>query len=284
MSSYLEKLREKSKQSVDELSKQIDNTEKKSYGDDRFWKLTVDKAGNGEAVIRFLPPIEGESSPWIEKWNHSFQGPSGKWFIENCPTTIKGECPVCDANRAIWDTNPKEVAQKKTEKTKRVHKFYSNILVVDDPTNKENNGKVFLFEYGPRIFSKIKEAIKPLSSRHTPIDPFSVDVGANFVLLAKSVSGQRNYDSSSFEAPSPISNDDETIEKIVNSLYSLNSITTENNFKKYEDLKRYFDKVMGRTVVSREVEEETEEGYEIPENNEDFKGSLKNLDLDDLPF
>jgi hypothetical protein len=290
MSSYLKTLREKSKNSIEEKSKQIDDSKKTSYGDDRFWKLTVDKNGNGEAVIRFLPPMDGESVAWVDKYNHSFQGPTGQWFIENCPTTIGGNCPVCDANRIIWRNNSKEEAQKKTLETKRIHKYYSNILVVDDPANSENNGKVFLYEFGPRIFAKIEEAIKPISSRQKPIDPFDIDRGANFILLAKTVSKQRNYDSSSFESPSPISDDDDTIDKILGSLFSLQSLVSKENFKSFDDLQRSLDRAEGRGVtVRREFETESEDSFleERTSNGgkePEFSGSLKDLDLDEIPF
>lgn len=291
MSNYLKKLREQSKNSVERLSKQIEDSKKTSYGDDRFWKLSVDKSGNGEAVIRFLPPMEGESSPWVDKHSHYFEGASGKWFVENCPTStgIHRDCPVCDANKIIWRNNPKEVAQKKTSKTKRTHKYYANILVVDDPETPENNGKVFLYEFGPKIYAKIEEAIKPISSRHKPIDPTDIDSGANFLLIAKTVSGQRNYDSSNFESPTPLSDDDSFIEKVLSSLFSLQALVAPENFKSYEELEKALDRANGTaTTVSYETEEELEDMEERPENNtskrEEFSGSLKDLDLDDLPF
>lgn len=291
MSSYLKQLREQRNKSIETLTKQIDDSKKTSYGDDRFWKLSVDKTGNGEAVIRFLPPFYGENVAWVDKYSHTFEGSSGKWFIENCPTTTPGnQCPVCDANRVIWKNNPKEIAQKKTEKTKRVHKYYSNILVVDDPANPENNGKVFLFEFGPKLFAKIEEAIKPISTRQKAIDPFDIDEGANFLLLAKNVAGQRNYDSSRFEGTSSISEEDKEIERILNSLYSLQALVSKDNFKTYEELSDIYSRVQGRngTVISHETEVEDE----VPEENYTETSSIKkgskvqdiDIDLDELPF
>jgi len=286
MSNYLKELRAKSKQSIETLSKQIDDSKKSSYVDDRVWKLSVDSAGNGDAVIRFLPPIEGSVLRWVEKYSHGFSGVSGKWYMENCPTTIKGECPVCDANRIIWNNNIKEVAQKKTEKTKRSHKYFSNILVVDDPANPINNGKVFLYEYGPKIFAKIEEAIKPISARQKAIDPFDIDEGANFLLLAKNVSGQRNYDSSKFESQSPISDDDVELEKILTSIYSLESLVSPENFKSFSELNNLLNRVNGNSTINYEVEpEEEEEEFEDPTPPvKKKKDVVEDLDLDDLPF
>ena len=287
MSNYLKELREKSKQSIETLTKQIDDSKKTSYGDDRFWKLTVDKSGNGDAVIRFLPPIKGESIAWVDKYSHGFEGASGKWYMENCPTTIKGECPVCDANRVIWKNNPKDVAQKKTEKTKRGHKYFANILVVDDRSNPTNNGKVFLFEFGPKIFAKIEEAIRPISARQKAIDPFDIDKGANFLLIAKQVSNQRNYDSSSFEPPVSISDKDDEIEKVLNSLYSLQALVSVDNFKSFSVLSDLLNRVNGTTTVRYEKEEESEEeeDYVTEEATKSRKKEVTvDLDLDELPF
>lgn len=290
MTSYLKELRANSKKSIESLSKQIENSEKTSYGDERFWKLTVDKSGNGEALIRFLPPMYGESVAWVEKYSHAYEGATGRWVVENCPTTIGQDCGICAANREIWKNNPEEIARKKTEKTKRIHKFYSNILVIDDPANPENNGKVFMYEYGPKIFAKIKEAIKPISSRQNPIDPFDIDEGANFLILAKNVAGQRNYDSCRFESVSAISDNDKEIEKILNSLYSLKAVVSPENFKSFEDLKNIYDIASGRngTFVKREVETEVETADDLPVYEHSTKKTSKisdiDIDLDDLPF
>lgn len=284
---YLKELRKNSKNSVSAYNKQIEESQK-SYGDDRFWKLTVDNVGNGEALIRFLPPKSGENVAWVQKWSHAFAGESGRWFVENCPTTLKDpnhDCYVCKINREIWNNNTEEVARKKTALTKRNHKFYSNILVVDDPSNPTNNGKVFLFEYGPKIFAKIEECLKPVSSRQKPQDPFNIDTGMNFLLLAKTVSSQRNYDSSRFESPSPISEDDDQIIKILTSTYSLASIISPENFKSYDELKLIYEKVNGINT-NREIEMETE----MPDYEDNDLPSYTNKkrdydeDIDNLPF
>ena len=82
----------KSKGSLDKLSKAIENlSEKNSGNDDRFWYPETDKAGNGSAIIRFLPSsaVDGEEGlPWVRTFSHGFQGPGG-WLIENCLTTLK---------------------------------------------------------------------------------------------------------------------------------------------------------------------------------------------------
>ena len=199
------------------------------------------------------------------------------------------EHKCCDANRIIWKNNPKDVAQKKTEKTKRSHKYFANILVVDDPANSGNNGKVFLFEFGPKIFAKIEEAIRPISARQKAIDPFDIDKGANFLLIAKQVSNQRNYDSSSFEPPVSISDSDEEIEKILNSLYSLQALVSADNFKSFSVLSDLLNRVNGTVTVRYETESESgdEEDNYVPEETDKPKNKKEvkvDLDLDDLPF
>ena len=200
---------------------------------------------------------------------------------------IEHKC--CDANRHIWKNNVEEVARKKTERTKRNHKYYSNVLVVDDPSNPDNNGKVFLFEYGPKIFAKIFEAIQPISVREKPSNPFDPDNGRNFILLAKSVSGQRNYDSSKFESPSAISDDDAKVDEILASTYSLDALIAPESFKSFKELTEIYDRVNGTTTVSYETEleeEESEEDYTPSAPSKKKKEVEVNLILDDLdlPF
>ena len=200
------------------------------------------------------------------------------------------EHKCCEANKEIWSNYPKEVAQKKTEKTKRAHKYYANILVVDDPAEPKNNGKVFLFEYGQKIQAMLEEANKPISARQKAIDPWDLFGGANFLIIAKTVQKQRNYDSSKFEPVSSISDDDERLSEIIASQYSLESLVDAKNFKSYDELKNIYEKVNGRHGTTVRCESETELEQETPEydpslDESDSKSKLSALDdLDDLPF
>ena len=181
--------------------------EKKSYVDERLWKPELDKSGTGSAVIRFLPAVDGEELPWVKVWKHAFQGPTGKWFIENSLTTLNQKDPVSEHNSELWNTgleSDKETARKQ----KRKLEYYSNIYVVSDPKHPENNGKVFLFRYGKKIFDKIMAAMQPEFEDETPINPFDFWEGANFKLKIRKVDGFWNYDKSEFDSVKSLSDDD----------------------------------------------------------------------------
>ena len=181
-------------------------------GDERLWKPELDKTGNGYAVIRFLPAPENEEFPWAKMYTHAFQGPGG-WYIENSLTTNGQKDPVSDYNRELWNSG-NESDKDVVRKQKRKLSYYSNIYVVKDPTNPSNEGKVFLFKYGKKIFDKIMEAMQPEFEDETPINPFDFWQGANFKLKAKNVAGYRNYDSSEFAAVSPLLDDDDALEAL----------------------------------------------------------------------
>ena len=211
--------------------------------DNRFWKPEVDKSGNGMATIRFLPEPKGEDFPWVKMYNHGFQGPGG-WYIENSLTTIGEKDPVGEYNSMLWNSGieaNKEIARKQ----KRRLQYFSNILVVNDPSNPENNGKVFLFQYGAQIFSKIKEAMQPEFEDEEPMNPFDFWTGCDFKLKIRNVEGYRNYNKSEFASPSPISGDDDAIESIWDKEYSLTEFLDSSNFKSYGELKARLDKVLG---------------------------------------
>jgi len=272
---YLEQLRKKSETAVEDRKKQLEESEKPKYGDDRLLKITLDKNGTAEIVIRFLPPPDGETVPYVDKFIHAFKGTSGRMLFENCPTSIKEQCPICDANKNLYKKDPKLIKE-----SKRWHKYFSNIYVVDaDEANKESVGKVFLYEYGEKIYTKIKEANKPLSSRQKSIDPFDIfNNGANFVLIVKKVEGQWNYDSSNFESPAALDLPEEKLENILSNLYSLKAIVNKNNFKSYEDLEKIYKKVMDSTTITKETE--IEEEIEKPK----ISSNKSYDDLDELPF
>ena len=187
--------------------------EKKSYVDERLWKPEVDKSGNGYAVIRFLPAVKGEDLPWAKVWSHAFQGPTGQWFIENSLTTIGQKDPVSEMNTAYWNSgveSDKEIARKQ----KRKLQYFANIYVVSDPKHPENEGKVFLYRFGKKIFDKCMEAMQPAFEDETPINPFDFWEGANFKLKIRKVDGYWNYDKSEFAAPSAMFDDEDALEKV----------------------------------------------------------------------
>ena len=237
-----------------------DPSEKKSYVDERLWKPVLDTSGNGYAVIRFLPAIEGEDLPWVKLFSHAFQGPTGQWYIENSRTTLGrgdvGKDPVSEYNSSLWNSGvetDKEIARKQ----KRKLSYYSNIYVVSDSKNPENEGKVFLFRYGKKIFDKLMAAMQPEFEDESPINPFDFWKGANFKLKIRKVDGYWNYDKSEFEAPSAILDDDSAIERIWKEQYSLTDFTAPNNFKSYEELKTRLDAVLsGKQVVSNQTVED----------------------------
>jgi hypothetical protein len=228
--------------------------EKKSYVDDRLWKPVMDKSGNGYAVIRFLPAVEGEDMPWAKVWNHAFQGPTGQWYIENSLTTVGQNDPVSEMNSAYWNSgveSDKEIARKQ----KRKLQYFANIYVVEDSANPENEGKVMLYRFGKKIFDKCMEAMQPAFKDETPINPFDFWAGANFKLKLRKVEGYWNYDKSEFSAPSALFDDDDKLEEVWKKQYPLSEFTSETNFKSYDELKKRMDMVLaGTTTVGNAAE------------------------------
>ena len=221
--------------------------EKKSYKDDRLWKPVMDKSGNGYAVVRFLPAVEGEDMPWAKVWNHAFQGPTGQWYIENSLTTVGQNDPVSEMNSAYWNSgveSDKEIARKQ----KRKLQYFANIYVVEDPANPQNEGKVMLYRFGKKIFDKCMEAMQPAFKDETAVNPFDFWAGANFKLKLRKVEGYWNYDKSEFSAPSPLFDDDDQLEEVWKKQYPLSEFTSETNFKSYEELKKRLDMVLVGTV------------------------------------
>ena len=212
-------------------------------GDERTWKLDVDKSGNGYAVIRFLPAPEGEDLPFVKLYSHAFQGPGG-WYIENSLTSLGQKDPVSEYNTQLWN-NGTDAGKETARKQKRKLTYMSNIYVVKDPANPENEGKVFLFKYGKKIFDKLTAAMQPEFEDEEAIDPFDFWQGANFKLKAKNVAGYRNYDSSEFAAVSPLLDDDDALEALWKKQFSLAEIVAADQFKSYEDLKKRLEYVLG---------------------------------------
>ena len=221
-------------------------------GDDRLWKPELDKTGNGFAVIRFLPSPEGEDIPWAKLYSHAFQGPGG-WYIENSLTTLGQKDPVSEFNTTLWN-NGTDAGKETARKQKRKLTYISNIYVVKDPANPENEGKVFLYKYGKKIFDKLTAAMQPEFEDEEAIDPFDFWQGANFKLKAKNVAGYRNYDSSEFTATTPLLDDDDALEGLWKKEYSLAEIVATDQFKSYDELKTRLSYVLGNKKVTQDAE------------------------------
>jgi len=242
----------RNRNSFEKLSKAVEATstgtaDSNSKEDTRFWQPEVDKAGNGMAVIRFLPApsIDGDDAlPWVRTFSHGFQGPGG-WFIDNCLTTLNEKCPVCEHNNTLWNSGieaNKDIARKQ----KRKLSYVANILVVSDPSNPSNEGQIRLFKFGKKIFDKITEAMNPEFADETPVNPFDLWEGANFKLKIRNVEGYRNYDKSEFaDASALLNGDDDKLEELWKKEYSLKDFTERKNFKPYDQLKTRLEKVLG---------------------------------------
>ena len=234
--------------SLSKLTQEIEklNQPQSSGADERLWKPELDKSGNGYAVIRFLPAPDGEDMPWAKIWSHSFKGPGGQWYIENSLTTIGKDDPVGEMNRELW--NGGRESDKATARTqKRKLSYYSNIYVVSDPAHPENEGRVFLYRYGKKIFDKLVEAMQPAFADETPLDPFNLWKGADFKVKIRKVDGYWNYDKSEFAAPATLAKlDDDELEKIWKQSYSLAEFEAAKNFKSYEQLKAGLSLVLGK--------------------------------------
>ena len=234
---------------LDKLSKAIEalNTNSESSDkSDNFWRPQVDKAGNGMAIIRFLPApgADGDDSlPWVKMHSHGFQGPGG-WLIDNCLTTKNQQCPVCEHNSALWNSGI-EANKEIVRKQKRKLNYIANVYIVSDPANKENEGQVKLFKFGKKIFDKITEAMNPQFEDEQAINPFDLWKGANFKLKIRKVEGYQNYDKSEFDSPAPLLDDDSKLELIWKKEFSLQEQISDSKFKSYDDLKKRLDKVLG---------------------------------------
>ena len=254
----------------DKLTASLNKLNQKSSGpgpDERFWKPEVDKAGNGYAVIRFLPESEGEDVPFTRIWDHGFQGPGG-WYIENSLTTLGQKDPVSEYNSMLWNSGI-DSNKDKARKQKRRLAFISNIYVIKDPSNPENEGKVFLYKYGKKIFDKLNEAMNPQFEDETPINPFDLWEGADFKLKIRNVEGFRNYDKSELDVSAPLFDEDEQLEKIWKSQYPLAEFTDPKNFKTYEELQTKLNRVLGldgsQASSTAEDNFQSEPPAEIPE-------------------
>ena len=242
------------KRNRDQISKLVQAAEKvgggeqKSYVDERIWKPTVDKAGNGYAVIRFLPASEGAELPWVRYWDHGFKGPTGLWYIENSLTSIGQPDPVGELNSRLWNSGIESDKDKARTQKRRLH-YVTNILVLQDPSNPQNEGKVFLYQFGKKIFDKIMDVMQPSFADETPVNPFDFWDGADFKLKIRNVEGYRNYDKSEFSSASALYESDESkLETVYNQLHNLSEYTDPKNYKSYDELKAKLMRVLGEEV------------------------------------
>ena len=222
--------------------------ESKYQPDERIWKPTVDKAGNGYAVIRFLPASEGAELPWVRYWDHGFKGPTGLWYIENSLTSIGQPDPVGELNSRLWNSGIESDKDKARVQKRRLH-YVTNILVLQDPSNPQNEGKVFLYQFGKKIFDKIMDVMQPSFADETPVNPFDFWDGADFKLKIRNVEGYRNYDKSEFSSASALYESDESkLETVYNQLHNLSEYTDPKNYKSYDELKAKLMRVLGEEV------------------------------------
>jgi hypothetical protein len=225
----------------------VDNApkDKKSYADERQWKPTVDKAGNGYAVIRFLPTAEGNELPWVRYWDHGFKGPTGQWYIEKSLTSIGQQDPLGELNSRLWNSGIESDKETARTQKRRLH-YVANVLVESDPANPANEGKVFLYTFGKKIFDKVMDVMQPQFADEEPINPFDFWEGASFKLKIRNVEGYRNYDKSEFASPAALmSGDDSELEQVYEGLYDLNEFTDPSNYKSYDELAARLAMVLG---------------------------------------
>lgn len=268
-------LKKKRTERFDKLKNKVDKME--SGGgrneDERFWKPQVDQSGNGFAIIRFLDAPKGEDDPYVQLFSHAFQGPNG-WYIENSLTTVGQKDPVSEYNRRLWNSgieSDKDIARNQ----KRKLSYIANIYVMKDPANPENEGKVFLYRFGKRIFDKIKDKMEPEFEDETPVNVFDFWEGANFRLKMRNVAGYRNYDKSEFDDPTAIFDDDSEIEKVWLQEHSLQEFRSDDNFKTYSELKARLDKVLGFDTAGPELHRPGDVVNQTPESHETAQEKLQ---------
>jgi hypothetical protein len=263
-------LKKSSKTSLEKITQQVNKLATPEGGgrenDNRFWQPEVDKSGNGFAVIRFLPAPDGEDVPFVRIFDHGFKGPGGQWYIEKSLTTIGKKDPVSEYNSQLWATGV-QANQDQVRKQKRKLNFISNIMVISDKAHPENEGKVFLYKYGKKIFDKLNAAMNPEFEDEDPVNPFDLWAGANFKLKIRNVEGYRNYDKSEFDKPEPLMDDDAALEKLWKSEHSLQEFLKEEHFKPYDELKQKLYRVLALDGSARAVQ----------------NASLTDLDEDETP-
>lgn len=270
------KNREQAFQSVTEKLKQ-DTIQKTGGDDDRYWKPTMGKDGTGYAVVRFLPGLDVNKAPWVKLYSHGFQGPAGRWYIENSLTTLGQADPVSELNSKLWNSGfdaDKETARKQKRRTN----YYANVLVLKDPENPSNEGKVKIYRFGQKIYDKIMEAMQPEFADEDPINPFDMIEGANFRVKLRTVAGYWNYDASSFEKSSVITEDNEKLEAVFNAQHDVHELVAPSEFKTYDELKAKLNEVLGETTAPPAPQQQTysatEEIVEKVESDNEFAAAF----------
>jgi len=268
MNSSFSDMKNSRQNSIDKITSELNKLnvtpQQQGGADTRFWKPEVDKSGNGYAVIRFLPAPQGEDVPFVRVWDHGFQGPTGKWFIEKSLTTIGQKDPVSEYNTMLWNSGI-QANKDLVRKYKRRLSFYSNIYVVKDPSNPQNEGQVFLFKYGKKIFDKLNDMMNPEFEDETPRNPFDFWEGADFKLKIRNVEGYRNYDKSEFDSPRALKDNDEQLEKLWKTQHSIKEFIDPENFKSYDELKQKLYSVLaldGSDDTNKEYDQKHNESYQ----------------------
>lgn len=248
MATSFDALKKNRSKSLEKLNEQLSKIGSRSYSntdEDKYWKPTRDAAGNGFAIIRFLPAPEGEDMPFVRLWDHGFKGPNtGKWYIENSLTTIGQPDPVSEMNTKLWNSGNDEDKKTAQVQKRRLH-YISNIYVVKDSAKPENEGKIFLYKYGKKIFDKLNDLMNPSFEDEDPVNPFDLWEGSNFRLKIRMFEGYPNYDKSEFDSPSPMFDDDDKLEATWKQCHSLTEVVHAKNFKSYEELQAKLHAVLG---------------------------------------
>lgn len=261
-------LKKNRSKSLDKLNEQLTKIGSKSYSDPnegKYWKPTRDSAGNGFAIIRFLDAPQGEDMPFVRLWDHGFQGPGG-WYIENSLTTLGKDDPVSEYNSKLWNSGTESDKEQARKQKRRLH-YIANVYVIKDSGNPDNEGKVFLFKFGKKIWDKLNDLMNPSFEDEKPVNPFDLWEGANFRLKIRQFEGYANYDKSEFDTPGPLFEDDEKMESVWKQSHSLQDVIDPKNFKTYDELKAKMFRVLGisgsdaslRGSASSSAEEEFDE-------------------------
>jgi len=241
-------------------------TKTDNRNDERFWQPTRDKAGNGYAVIRFLPGDAEAPTPWVRYWDHFFKGPTGQWYVEKSLTSIGQADPLSESNSKLWNEDGSEEAKRIVRERKRNLRYIANVLIISDPSAPENEGEVKLYRFGKKIFDKIMDSMQPQFPDERPVNPFDMWQGADFTVKIRKVEGYPNYDASAFKSPSAMAGSDEDLEAIYNKQHDMTEWTEPKNFKSYDELKARLAVVLGEssTPMTAKVMESLDQSNDIP--------------------
>lgn len=275
MATSLSELRKSRGTMLDKIVKDLDSGGKRNEKDNRFWSITRDKAGNGSAVIRILPPVNGDELPWVKSFSYAFQNPgTGKWYIQDSPTAIGLPDPVAEYNAAAYASKD-ESRIEEAKKRKRRNQFIANVLIVKDPANPENEGQVKLFKFGKKILDMIMSKAKPEFDDSDPIFAWDIDEGCNLRLRIKQVAGYPNYDSSEFAAQTPLAEDDDAIQSILDKAHRLGEFTAPEHFKSYDELKKLFERAMFGDAAPRSAEAKAKASANMDDEEFDLDAEVK---------